>query len=243
MRAIAAFSWNDLANIRRDSLLLYIAVIPWVMVLLLRLLIPVAAAWLYERYAIELAAYYPLVLSFLLIQMPMMFGVITGLLVLDERDADTLTVLRVTPLPMWSYAGYRLATAVLFSVVYLVILLPLTGMVRLAQMPALVPSLLLAGLLAPVLAMLLAAFAGNKLEGLALMKGSGILLLGPLAAYFVSAEWQLLLGLLPTYWPARAFWAASAGEPAWPYLLVGVIYNGALLAWLVRRFQQRLARA
>jgi fluoroquinolone transport system permease protein len=93
-----------------------------------------------------------------------------------------------------------------------------------------------------VLALVMVVFASNKLEGLALMKGFGILLIGPLAAYFITSDWQLLLGVLPTYWPARAYWAASSGGMGWPFLLIGLAYYVLLLAWLLRRFRARLER-
>ncbi len=85
-------------------------------------------------------------------------------------------------------------------------------------------------------------FAGNKVEGLALMKAFGILMLGPLAAYFVNSDWQLLLGILPSYWPARAFWAALAGETAWPFFAAGLFYHLLLVFLLTRRFQARMGR-
>jgi fluoroquinolone transport system permease protein len=168
--------------------------------------------------------------------------VIAGLLVLDERDAHTLTALRVTPLPILGYAGYRVGMTLLVSLVTLVLVLPLTGLLPLAQLLAVLPAVALACLLGPVLALVMVVFASNKLEGLALMKGFGILLIGPLAAYFITSDWQLLLGVLPTYWPARAYWAASSGSMGWPFLLIGLAYYVLLLAWLLRRFRARLER-
>jgi len=49
------------------------------------------------------------------------------------------------------------------------------------------------------------------------------------------------MGLLPGYWPAKAYWQASAGLPTWPYILTGLIYSGGLIVWLLYRFQTRLA--
>jgi fluoroquinolone transport system permease protein len=108
----------------------------------------------------------------------------------------------------------------------------------------LVPVSLVASLLAPLELMVLVVFANNKLEGLALMKGLGILFLGPIAAFFIESNWQLLLGVLPTYWPAKAFWMASAGESgAFLYMLAGIAYYMLLLAWIGQRFRVRLDSA
>jgi fluoroquinolone transport system permease protein len=242
MRTLAAFGRNDLVNIWRDSLLIYIVIVPWLMVLMLRLLIPNISAWFDNTYSIDLETYYPLILSFLVMQTPLMFGIIAGLLVLDERDEHTLMALRVTPLPLLGYMGYRIGMTMLVSIVTVVLVLPLTGLLPLAQLPAVLPSVALASLIGPLLALVMVVFAGNKLEGLALMKGFGILLVGPLAAYFITSRWQLLLGVLPTYWPARAYWEASNGGTGWPFLLVGFAYYVLLLVWLLGRFQRRLDR-
>lgn len=243
MRVLTAFGLNDLRNIRRDSLLLYIVLIPWLLVVLVRLIVPGVTDWLAESFNFDLVPYYPLILSFFFVlQLPMLFGIVSGFLVLDERDEGTLTALRVTPISITSYALYRICFTILLSVSYVLACLLATGLMPISLLPSVVPVALVAGLLSPVFVMLLAAFANNKVEGLALMKGFGILLLGPLAAYFIHSKWQLLLGLLPSYWPAKAFWVASSGGVIWPYLLVGFIYPILLLIALLHRFRNRLYR-
>lgn len=77
---------------------------------------------------------------------------------------------------------------------------------------------------------------------MALSKAFGILLVGPLAAYFIEGGWQFALGLLPTYWPAKAYWVASAGGAAWPYVLAGAAYNLLAAFALYQRFRRRVWR-
>jgi len=243
MRIFAALAMNDLRSVRRDSLLFYMTLLPWFMVLILRLLTPGIAQWLKAAYNFGLEPYYPLVLSiFLVLQVPMMYGVVVGFLVLDERDDGTLEALRVTPVSMTDYAYYRIAVAVFLSVFFILASLPLSGLASLSVLPASVPAAVLSGLMSVVLVLLLVNFAGNKVEGLALMKAFGILMLGPLAAYFINSDWQLLLGILPSYWPAKAFWAALAGETVWPFFTAGLFYHLMLVFLLTRRFQATIGR-
>lgn len=241
MAVLRAFGVNDLKNVLRESLLLYMLVIPPVMVVAVRLILPAATDYAADSFGLDLIPYYPLLLSFFFVlQLPLVFGLLVGLLILDERDDDTLTALRVTPISMRGYALYRGGSAVLLSVFYVLVSLPLTGIMPEALLPALLPVAVLSGLLAPGCALTLATFAGNKVEGLALMKALGILLLGPLAAYFIDSGWQLLFGLSPTYWAAKAFWVAGEGGNFWPYFLVGAAYNLALVALLLRRFREKV---
>jgi fluoroquinolone transport system permease protein len=241
MRAWAAFGLADLRNVRRDSLMMYMVLFPWLGMLLVRLIVPGVTEWLASSHNFDLVPYYPMLLGFLFVlQTPMLFGAVLGLLVLDERDDDTLTALQVTPISLRTYATYRVSVAMLLSMFYVLVSLALSGMMPLGLLPAVVPIAVQASLLAPLLALGLGAFAGNKLEGLALTKGFGILLLGPLVAYFINSDWQLLLGLLPTFWAAKAFWVVNEGGTTWPYILVGFAYHLALIAWLLRRFQAKL---
>ena len=66
---------------------------------------------------------------------------------------------------------------------------------------------------------------------------SGIVLLPPLLAYFIDSNWQLALGIFPTYWPAKVLWAFQSGQAsAWIYLLIGIAYQTVLIGLLLKRF-------
>ncbi len=122
MRALVAFGLNDLRSVRRDSLLLYLALIPWLAVLLARLIIPSATDWMAERQGFDLLPYYPLLLSlFFVLQIPLLFGVVMGLLVLDERDDRTLMALQVTPVSLTTYALYRIGAATAVAASFLTV--------------------------------------------------------------------------------------------------------------------------
>lgn len=243
MRAVTAFGKNDLKNVGRDSLLLQVMLVPFLFVVPVRLLVPPIESYLQSSFGFDLAPYYPLILSFFFVlNIPLLFGALTGFLILDERDDDTLTALRVTPVSMTSYAGYRVLAAVTMSFLYILLTLPLTGLVSASLLPDLIPVALIAGLFSVFVGLFLAAFASNKVEGLAFMKGVGWLMIGPLAAYFVPGRWELLFGVLPTYWPARAFWVAGEGGNYWPYLLVGAAYALLLVVLLLAQFRKRLYR-
>ena len=240
MQLTLSLARNDLFNLRRDPLLIYLALVPWLMVLLVRLAVPGLTLWLQEVYGVDLAPYYPLIVSFFFImEIPMIIGVIMGLLLLDERDDGVITALGVTPVSGLRFVRYRLELMIGLSAVHVLICAPLTGLVPPAAWPRLVPIALLCSLFAPLLALIMAVFAGNKLEGLALMKALGVLLVGPVAAYFIRSEWRLVLGLLPSYWWARAYWAMERSGEMWACLGIGTVYHAALILWLARRFRRR----
>ena len=65
-------------------------------------------------------------------------------------------------------------------------------------------------------------------------------LITPMIAWFLPPGWQLAVGVVPLYWPVKAFWVAAAGEGgAWLWAGVGLAYQTLLLVPLLRRFEAR----
>ena len=106
----------------------------------------------------------------------------------------------------------------------------------------LVPIAAVSALSAPILALVLAALAPNKVAGFALVKVLNVVNLLPVLAFFMPMPWQLLIGVLPAYWPMRALWWVADGESAATVLAVGAVTGmvGAVLS--ARFFETRLAR-
>lgn len=243
LRAWRALGPIDGISVGRDPLLRWLLAVPLGTALAVRWMGPPLVARASALLQVDLAPGWPVVIGYaLLLLTPNLAGMVVGFLLLDQRDDGTLTALRVTPLPLRAYVAYRLAVPALASVVLGMAVFPLAGMAELAPLPLLA---VVAGTapLAPLFALFLAAFAANKVQGFALTKLSGVLLAAPLAHLFAPAEWSWLAGVVPTYWPARAYWAFGAGEPgAWAFLAVGLAYQGVLLALLLRRFSRTLSR-
>lgn len=240
MQALKALGPIDARNVSRDPLLRWLVFYPLLIGGLIRWGAPLLAARLMAQFHFELIPYYPLLMSFVLLMSPMLTGMVVGFLLLDQRDDQTLTALQVTPLTLNGYLAYRISVPTMLGLVTTLIIFPLAGLVEIEFGP-----LLLAGLsaapLAPFYALMLATFAENKVQGFALAKALGVLLVPPVVAYFVSPPWQWIFGLVPLYWPAKSLWLLLAGETGyWFYLLVGLLYQFALLTILLRRFNRAM---
>jgi fluoroquinolone transport system permease protein len=238
IRAVRALGPIDAKSVARDPLLRWLVVYPVLLALLLRWGVPALAGRLEARYDFDLSGYYVLLMSFLVELLPILTGMVIGFLLLDGRDDRTLTALQVTPLTLNGYLAYRLMMPMLVSVVMTLVVFPLAGLVRVSLGPLVLMALGSAPL-APLFALLLGAFAGNKVEGFALSKASGVLFIPSVLAYFVDPPWQWAFGLIPTYWPAKAFWVQQAGGLGFVgFLLVGVAYQAFLLVPLLRSFNR-----
>jgi fluoroquinolone transport system permease protein len=232
---------NDIRGTHRDPLLVMIVVAPVITDNRCRRADPSFTRMLAERYDFDLIPYYPLVLTaFLLLTSIIIVGGLAAFPVLDEVDAGTMTALRVTPVPLSTFFAYRAATVMVVTTTYVIMTMSFSGILAPGLIPALIPIGLLAGVSAVVVVLLIVAVASNKTQGLATVRGLGMLIAGlPCLPWFIDSDWNLAFGVLPPYWAAKAFWVASEHRTWWPYLLGGVVYNGAIAWPLFRRFVAR----
>jgi fluoroquinolone transport system permease protein len=226
----------DFKSVQRDALLRWMVFLPLVMGLGLRYAIPFLAEQLLAAFHFDISVYYVLGMAFILQTMPLLYGSVVGFLLLDERDDRTLQALQVTPLGGAGYLVYRTTLPVLLSLVGALVIVPLAGLTPMS-LAALFPAAVAVAPMAPLFALFLAAFAQNKVQGFALMKTMGVVFLPAAAAYFVPMPLQLAFGVVLTYWPAKVFWLAQAGDPlSWIYLGLGTVYQCLVIAVLLRRF-------
>jgi len=237
LRTLRALGPIDTRNVRRDSLLAWMAAMPFFFIFIFRFGVPWARDSLLAQFSFDIAPFYILLMSYaFVVGMPLLFGVVIGFLLLDERDDGTLIALQVTPMSLNSYLVYRVTLPMILSVVLTMVTFPLAKLVTFPTGYLLLVTLLSAPL-APIFALFLASFAANKVQGFAIMKASGTVQVLPMVAYFIQSNWHLAFGIIPTYWPAKLYWVLDAGEPgAWFYFLGGVVFQAALLVLLLRRF-------
>lgn len=237
-KALAAFGRNDIRGTYRDPLLVMVVLAPIIWTTGVAFLTPMFTEMLAQRHDFDLVPYYPLVLTaFLLLTSVIIAGGLGAFLVLDEVDAGTMTALRVTPVPMSTFFAYRAVTVMAVTTVYVIATLAFSGILEPGLIPALIPIGLVAGLSAVVTLLLIITMAGNKIQGIAMLRALGMLIAGlPCLPWFIDSPWNLAFGVLPPYWAAKAFWVASAHGTWWPYLVGGLIYNLAIAWPLFRRF-------
>jgi fluoroquinolone transport system permease protein len=231
----------DARSVGRDSLLRWMIVLPIIVAVPCRLVLPLVLGRTAALFGADALAYYPAIASgALLLIAPIMAGTVIGFLLLDQRDDRTLMALQVTPMPLNAYLAYRLAAPMLISLVMTVAAFVVGGLASYGVAAILVGALAAAPL-APLVALGLAAYTANKVQGLALMKAATVFLIAPLAALFVPGAWHWAFGVAPTFWPVWLLWALRDGDPAAAaYLLGGVLYDAALLVALVRRFNRMM---
>ncbi|WP_030442236.1 hypothetical protein [Actinoplanes subtropicus] len=216
------FPRADLRNVTRDSMLAAVALSPLLLALALRLGYPPLAAWLRHTRGVDLAPYSPvLALLAVAVHVPVSFGMTAALIVLDDLEAGTLSVVRVSPVGVTGYLAYRLGLVTLLSGAGLAVAAPLSGLV---PGPA-AGALALAALAGPLVTVATIAVARTRVQGATADKALALPLYLPIAAWWLTGPAGWLLAPLPTYWIVRA-WPGTG-----PAYLVGGF--ACLLAWLI----------
>lgn len=240
MRRLSTLLVSEVKSTVRDEILIIIACIPILLTVLIRFGEPPLRNLLFQF--VDLSRHHLTIVAVLTSMTPMMFGWLIGFKLLDDRDEHTLAAIAVTPLTKRGYLIYRTILVFGLSIFLNTALVPLTGLTGIVFI-RFVPVSLMASLEAPIMALILAAFAGNKVEGLAVAKFLGIFSAVPVLPLYISSPFVYTAGVIPFFWVGKAL-SLSAG-PIGPYLAavaagfaVHLVYLAVFLKIFSRRVEQ-----
>ncbi len=181
-----------------------------------------------------LAEYYLLFDLVLAIITPYIFTFISAMVMLTEMDENLAAYMAVTPLRKKGYIISRLGFPTVIALVVSILLMSFFSLSPWTFNNILLVSLL-ASLISIPVAMLIVTFSHNRVEGMALAKMAGLILVGLPAPFFLRTGLQYLFSWLPSLWMAKAFVDASYWSVI-PSVLVSCIWIWALY----RRFERKI---
>ncbi len=184
--------------------------------------------WLGDRSGLNLDLYADLILVILILIIPITFGAILAFSILEDRDDNIFTSIRVTPLSIKEFLSFRFITVFIltyFTVVF-VMWFSNIGDFPIKNIWAIG---LLASLEAPMYGLLINAFSTNKIEGFAVMKGMSIFILFPIIALFFIDKKELFFSFAPGFWAAKSISSVIRGEGILylsyrQYYFIGLLY-------------------
>ena len=220
VKKFASIYKTDLKLLRRDPMLLYSVAMTLLLLLVVR--------YFKER----IGVLYPLVALLMLIFIPMIFGMIPGFMMADEKEDKTIQALQVIPISSEAFLAYRLTWASLVTVVLTAIApkildieVPQKGVLALVALFVL--EVWIYGLLITV-------FSESRMQALTVSKVLGwFLMLPPLIKLVVvwrnlSTDWSKFTAFLPTYWLYKVFEGIPLNDYSDFPIAIGVH-----LAWLI----------
>lgn len=209
-------------SMKNDPILVITLLVPVLIILMFRYGYPLFEVWLQGRSGFDLSPYRVLMLSILVLITPMMIGMLSGFMLLDDKEDKILDYLSVTPLTPTLYLRWRIMVPLVLSVFLTPLVILLTNLAP-VPFPIVIGATLMASLEAPFLSIMLAQVCQNKVEGLAVAKATGIFFCAPIAAWLLPQPWSLLMYVVPFTWASRLFWGGNAG------LLAGIFIGGTVI--------------
>ncbi|NJE07452.1 ABC transporter permease [Thermococcus sp. M39] len=210
---------TDIKLLRRDPMLVYSVVITLVFLGVVR--------YFQER----LGELYPIVALLVLIFIPLIFGMIPGFMMANEKEEKTIQALQVIPISSEAFLTYRLLWASAITVI-LTVLAPKILDIN-VPWKGLLALIALFIIEVPIYALLIIDFSETRMQALTVSKIAGWLLILPAAIKFIvvarhlSTDWSKFTAFLPTYWVYKIFeWIAFNDYSDFPIAL------GVHLAWL-----------
>lgn len=225
MKKILNLAFADFKIIFRDSSLRSFLFLPILLFVLLVWALPA----LVEKYDF-LVPYLPLFLVIGVIENTQMFCFISSMVLIDEKETDVAKVYGVVPLSKVDYMLSRFLIPYLFTVLLNVIMFWVQPFFEISLSANLMISLL-AGLVVPVYVLAINSIVQNRMQGMVYIKAFNMLVLIPIAAFFVPENLKHLFGVFPTHWIFQSIENVTQGLSV--SLMVGIGYlMFVVLLWI-----------
>lgn len=236
MKKISVSVLSLLQQVIRDKMLFMIIFTPLLLAIFFKFGIPYSEGLLtdYFKESFFLAPYYLLFDLLMMIITPFFYCFISAMILLDEADESISHYLCVTPLGKRGYLLSRIGFPTLFSSILSCLLMPFFSLTSLSFMTILLVCIL-SGLSIVVNILLIITFSSNKVEGMAIAKLSGLLMLGVIIPFFIPSPIQYLAAVTPTFWIARF---AISGQ--FRYIFGALAVIGIWIHFLYKKFLKKM---
>ena len=192
---------------------------------------------LVEKYDF-LIPYLPLVLVIGVIENTQMFSFISSMVLIDEKETEVAKAYGVVPLKKWQYLVSRFLIPYAFTALLNIILFAVQPFFDISLGANLAISLLSA-LVVPVYALSVNVIVKNRMQGMVYIKAFNMLVLIPVAAFFVPDAFRHVFGILPTHWIFQAVEQVTQGASIALMAGVGYLFFAVLTGVVGRMFVRR----
>lgn len=223
-------------QIRNDSMLVIVCFASVLAGFFFRFAIPQIEILLCRYFVLAevLSPYYRLFDLLLIMLTPFMFCFASAMLMLEEYDVKLSSYLSVTPVGKNGYLFSRILLPSLIACFVSLLLLTIFSLTDWV-VPTLIWSTLLSGFSAIIQTMLIFSYSRNKIEGMAIAKLSGLLLLGLPVPFLIHTNLRFLFSLLPSFWISTYVLTGNIRT-----LFFGPLSSAILISFVYKKFLDKL---
>lgn len=235
MRQTVKLFQIGIRQITRDGMLLVLLPAPFLIGLIFKFAIPFASPFLESRLSLSLIPWYGLVDGLLICLTPMLIAMVSAFLLLEERDEGIGAFYQITPTEGYAYLMARIGFPMVYSLLvtdFAAVIFNISGL----SVGTIVCSSFISTLMGSALAMMIVSIAGNRVEGLAISKLAGVILLGLVTVWFIPAPYAVLTAFLPSFWIGKMM---MDGISLFSFIM-GLLFSLFWIIFFSRKFQKRI---
>lgn len=230
MKKIIKLALIDFKLIFRDPSLRTFLFFPVILISLIIWALPALVA----KYDF-LVPYLPVFLVVAVIENTQMFCFISSMVLIDEKESDVAKVYGVVPFTKWQFIVSRFLIPYFFTVILNLILFNIQPFYTISWSNNLTISLLTA-LIVPIYVLAINAIVKNRMQGMVYVKAFNMLVLIPIAAFFVPEKFKHFFGFFPTHWIFQSVDNVTKGLSIATVSIIGFLFLGLLLLFVSKQF-------
>ncbi len=182
-----------------------------------------------------LVPYIPVFLIVCAIENTQTFSFISSMVLIDEKETEVAKAYGVVPMSKLEYLVSRLLIPYLFTVLLNIILFWVQPFYEIGFGANLALSFL-AALVVPVYVLGINSVVENRMQGMVYIKAFNMLVLVPIAAFFLPEKFQHLFGIFPTHWVFQSIEQVVLGLSFGLMAVAGFAFLAVLLFGLSKLF-------
>ena len=219
---------TDFKRLLREPVMALLFMVPLIIPVIFRILLNYGVPLLQRFVIFNLTPYYIYLMSFVLIIVPSLLGIVMGFMLLDDKDGHIAELMSITPLGINRYIAIRLGFVSLFTFTYMffsyyvfqIVPIPFTTLFYLA---------ILLSIHGALIGLMLFLLADDKVKGMTYAKGLTIVIVFAFAD-LLKLDWVRGVAMMfPPYWITHiimdpgeitALAAGAASHLFWLFILI-----------------------
>lgn len=223
-------------QISKDAMLILLCLAPILCSLFFKFGIPYSQNLLTKHFGLTdiLPPYFLLFDLMLAVLTPLLYCFTSAYLILGEIDEGISKYMAVTPLGKKGYLISRLGLPTCISFVVTIIAMNAFSLTDM-KIELIIGISFMSAAMGFLEALLVVSISSNRVEGMAVSKISGLILMGIPAPFFIIGRTQYLLFFLPSLWVSK-----FAMEKNLIYMVVGIVISIGWIAILYSKFKKKI---
>lgn len=233
MKQLIKLSISDFKLIFRDPSLRVFLFMPILIFLMINYFLP----YLIGQFPV-VNDYLVYVLIVATIENVQMFGFIYSMVLIDEKETEVAKMYGVLPVSKFWFIIFRMIIPMIITAILTWLILMLQPFYALSPLPVFGFSILVS-FIVPSYVIGIVNMCKNRMEGMVWIKVFNLLVIVPIAAFFIPGAWHYLFGIFPTYWAFQGLYNLIESSPYIWLLGLGLIYLLVLLYFFAQKFAKK----